>query len=276
MAGHFPDLFIRQVMHAAPLRNDVADEFMALLEPAFLVGLVRITVKHASPAFAVGSHLNGPGILEFRSVVCQYDPERLSENDRSEHLVQHVEDSLYRILRAGRKQEDQQKGRVPKEERHETLAGIPASFDGVHFHDFIFGKGLCIAQKILVGPAVAIRIADRVFAPAFLTQLVSDAAGKIHILDCEQPHVQIVVDRLPAAGELLPIYREDMAQGLSVPDEGRDEVIQFLQLLWGHIDPFSGLGKQCPVTLLSLFSTVKVLVGSAGFLCPAAITDIRR
>ena len=69
MTGHFPDLFVRQVMHAAPLRNDVADEFMALLEPAFLIGLVRITVKHASPAFAVGSHLNGPGVFELRSVV---------------------------------------------------------------------------------------------------------------------------------------------------------------------------------------------------------------
>ena len=78
------------------------------------------------------------------------------------------------------------------------------------------------------------------------------------------------------ARKLLPIYREDMAQRLSVPDEGRDEVIQLLQLLRGHIDPFSGLGKQRPVTLLSLFRTVKVLVGSAGFLCSAAITDIRR
>ena len=74
MTGHFPDLFVRQVMHAASLRDDVTDEFMALLEPAFLVGLVRITVKHAGPSLAVGSHLNGPGILEFRSVVCQNDP----------------------------------------------------------------------------------------------------------------------------------------------------------------------------------------------------------
>ena len=47
MTGHFPDLFVRQVMHAASLRDDVTDEFMSLLEPAFLVGLVRITVKHA-------------------------------------------------------------------------------------------------------------------------------------------------------------------------------------------------------------------------------------
>ena len=62
MAGHEADFFIRKIMHAASLWDDVSDEFMALLKSAFLVGLVRITVEDTRPALAVSCHLNRPGI----------------------------------------------------------------------------------------------------------------------------------------------------------------------------------------------------------------------
>ena len=98
MAGHEADLFIRKIMHAASLWDDVSDEFMALLKSAFLVGLVRITVEDTRPALAVSCHLNRPGILELRSVIRENDPESLTEDYRPQTIIQIVKYSLYRCL----------------------------------------------------------------------------------------------------------------------------------------------------------------------------------
>ena len=85
-------------MHAAALSDDVADEFVTFLQPAFLVGLVRVAVEDKSSAFAVSCHLDRSGVLEFRPVVSEYDPESLTEDYRPEPVVQIVKYSLNRRL----------------------------------------------------------------------------------------------------------------------------------------------------------------------------------
>ena len=100
MARHEADFFIRKAMHTASFRDDVADEFMTLFQTAFLVGLVWIAIENASTSLVVSSHLDRPWILEFRSIVSEYDPESSFENDRPEPVIQHVEDSLYGFLSA--------------------------------------------------------------------------------------------------------------------------------------------------------------------------------
>ena len=100
MAGHDPDLFIGKVMHAPAFRNDVPNKLVTLLKAALLVGLVRITEENTCPAFSVFGDLNGPGILEFRTVVSEDHSESSFEDSRSEQIIELVENIFDGFLSA--------------------------------------------------------------------------------------------------------------------------------------------------------------------------------
>lgn len=69
MAGHDPNLLIGKVVHTPTLRNDVTNKLVVLLKATLLVGLVRIAVEHTGATLTVSSHLDRPGVFEFRTVV---------------------------------------------------------------------------------------------------------------------------------------------------------------------------------------------------------------
>ena len=107
MASHEFNILGSELVHAPTFRDDVANELMTFLQPTLLVGLVRIAVKNASTPFSIGSHLDRPWILELRTVVGEYYPESLAKDNRTEPIIEHVENILNRLLRTRRKQKDQ-------------------------------------------------------------------------------------------------------------------------------------------------------------------------
>jgi hypothetical protein len=87
-------------MHAPAFRDDVPNKLVTLLKAALLVGLVRITEKNTCPAFSVLGDLNGPGILEFRTVLSEDHSESSFEDSRSEQIIELVENIFDGFLSA--------------------------------------------------------------------------------------------------------------------------------------------------------------------------------
>lgn len=60
-------------------------------------------------------------------------------------------------------------------------------------------------MTVLMITAVPVSILDRVLASALLAKLVSDAPWKVYVLNCKDPHVQIVVYSLSTTGKGISI-----------------------------------------------------------------------
>lgn len=185
---HKPDIFIGKFVHAPALRDYVAYELVALFQPAFLVGLVRVTVEHTGAALPVACHFNGPWVLEFRTIILEDHPESPLEDRRVEQIIESVEHILHGLLSTGREQEDEQERRLPEKESHQAFAGFTASLDSVHLNDFIVWEHFCVFEEVLVGSSVPVGIFDRIFASAFLTELVPDTTRQIDVFDSEDAH----------------------------------------------------------------------------------------
>ena len=98
MAGQKIDVILGILIHASSFWNDIADELMIFLQPSFLIGYVRITVKNLCPPGAGFILLYIPWVFKFRTVVGEDDREVLLKRSYSYGIAEIVDSIDYAFL----------------------------------------------------------------------------------------------------------------------------------------------------------------------------------
>ena len=170
---------------------------MVLFDPALLVRDVRITVEDKSPAPALIIFFNGPGILEFRTVVGEYDPESLHEKTSSKLFIQEVKNVFNSLLCAGWKKEHKHETAPAEEERKQAFTGFAGAidFDGVHFDDLIFRVSRRELLEFLESASAPVVVHNGIFLSALFPELITHPSGKVDVADVKKPLVKVVVYR---------------------------------------------------------------------------------
>ncbi len=201
-----PCIIWGKVVHAPSFRNDVTDKLMVLFDPALLVRDVRITVEDKGPAPALIIFFNGPGILELRPVVGEYDQERLHENTPSKLFIQEVKNVFNSLLCAGWKEEHKHETAPAEEERKQAFTGFAGAFDGVHFDDLIFRVSRRELLEFLESASAPVVVHNGIFFTALFPEFKTYPSWKVDVADVEQPLVKVVVHRFTRAIQGTSMY----------------------------------------------------------------------
>lgn len=213
MAGQQVDVILVVLMHASSFRYYIADILVIPFQTSFLIGNVRITVKHFGPKGSGFVSFDVPGILKLGSVVGKDDGKILLKRPGPDRITEIVNGIDNAALGAVGKQEQYHEGAASEQQCKQAFSLVPAAFDSIHFHYAKFRESLCIALKVGIGSLVAVSLRDvpgSRFGP-FLALFVTDTAWKVDVPCSKDSPVQIVIKRSPAYRDLITVNSKYVA-----------------------------------------------------------------
>ena len=168
------------------IRDDIVDVRMVLFKTALLVGYIRVAVEDIGTALSVFRELDPFRILEFRTVVCKDNGERILEETISKAVGQGIEGFQDRLLVASLHQDNDHETVASEEEREQALTGSAAAFHGIHLNDIEIWMRLHEAFKVLIGALVPVEFKISLYVMDIVhneTELLSAMKKRCQIIE---------------------------------------------------------------------------------------------
>ena len=247
---------------------------MSDFDASLLIGTLRVTIKHARPALAIGIKLDGQRIRKFTSPVRQNDRKQHGEYFVSQQLIEPVKDLCDAPGGVAVTDECKHQRAVSEVDSEEHLSAL-APFDRIHFCDGNVRVGSDEFQEILIGAAyMALLIdTDRLF---LLAHPVPHFPGKIDVSDGKEPGIDVIVDGFLVKHDVIRILDAYVMDRLSLLHEGSNDRVYTPKFFFGCGKALAAFAEHLLVFLLGVFGIVKMSLELAAVPLCAAIADVWR
>ena len=224
MVHHQGYILLRQAIKAASLGKDTADQFMVDFTGALLIRGTRIAVKDLRPQIRPGlTVFDLLRVGEFAPVVGQDDREQTVKGLRTKDPIQCIDDTDDGSRGVGIPQERQHQAGLDEVDGEQAFPPDTPD-DAVHLDDGAFRvirKELLKIRVVPPDPASPVHLE----LGLLVTRAVLDLAGKVDVPDIKEPGIDIIVQRLLTAHQVVHMVQIDLVQGLPVPHKGTDDPI---------------------------------------------------
>ena len=263
-----------EVVKGPPLGEDPPDQLVVDLDGAFLVRAAGVAVEDMGPApgRAVRPELHRPRVGELTAVVREDDGEKPFKRLPAHRMVEGVPGIRYGFRRVRITEEGQHEVRVHEMDGEQHLPA-PCADDRVHLDHVGVGMPLHEGLEIPVGPAApagAVHLELRLL----VTGAVFHLTREVDVPHVKEAGIDIVIEGLLAAHELVPVGLIDLVDGLAVADERRDQGIDPAQLQLIGEDSRPALGEVLAAADMGLIGMVEPLFQGTLIQPVAAIADI--
>ena len=197
---------------------------MVDLTGALLIRRTRITVEYLRPQIRPClTVFNFLRIGKLTSVIRKDNRKQSVKQFRPKHLVQCIDDTDDGTRGVGIPQERQHEPGLDEMDGEQAFAADPPD-DAVHLDDRrfrIIRKELLEIRIVPPGPAPPVHLELRLF----ITRAVPGLAGQVDVPDIKELGVDVIIQGLLAAHQVIHMMQVDLMQGLSIPHKGADDPV---------------------------------------------------
>jgi len=186
--------------------DDAPDQCVIILHVRFLPGGLRIAIEQSGPSHTGSGELQIVRTFEFHAVVCQDQRKQFLKGRDTEPFAQTVEDVQYALFGSIGQQEYQHKITLPEYERQKRLLSrASGSLDRVHLYDVCFGILLHIGAEAVERPPFTVFIFQFRCDLLRMSDAVAHLSGQIDVSEREDIEIDVVIERLLAAADLISV-----------------------------------------------------------------------
>lgn len=275
VAHHKVNISLGKMVKGSSFGKNTSDHLMCDLAGAFLVGALGIAEEDAGAKLA-GGHvaLDGEWIGKFAAPVGQDDREERLKHLSAQDRIEGIENLRDRSGGVVIPEEGKHELTIGEEDRKENLPAF-ASFYRIHLDNGSVRIGTHVFEVILVGSP---QMALFVHANSFLlfAYAVTNLAWQIEVAHGEKTCLDVIVDRLLVQHDHVGVACADVVNGLPLPDQRRDDVVDAAQLFRRDCDSLAAFAARGFVFFLCSLGVIQMTAKWADVPFFAAVTDIRR
>lgn len=241
--------------------KDLPEKRVDVLHATLLRGSHRVAVIDTAPFKTMDTGLQGLRIAKLSAPVCENDLKQRKKIKGTETFLQAIENDLYSAFGTVVHKKSEEELFFGEIEGQERLPGVVGGMDSIHLAETLGRKVTEIGVK---PPGEDRTISD--LGVMDLPDLELHLSLEIDVPCAEKAHIDIVIKR--AHGHIqLGMINEDLIRRLALKDEGSDDGVLFMKIMFGHVDTCSGFFQRFPVFAIRKDRVIAVL------LCDRAFTD---